>query len=105
MDTLLDLKYGARMLIKRPMFAVVTLSILALGIGANTAIFSIVNAVLIRPLPFKDANRIVALWEHKASIQKGRKFRPAMMEYREWEEHATSFASMAGFRVTGYAMT
>jgi putative ABC transport system permease protein len=106
MDTLLkDLKYGVRMLIKRPLFAVVTLSILALGIGANTGIFSIVNAVLIRPLPFKDSDSIVALWEHKANIGQGRKFRPAIMEYREWEEQATSFASMAGFRVTGYAMT
>ncbi|MGH9765694.1 MAG: ABC transporter permease, partial [Blastocatellia bacterium] len=100
-----DLKYAFRTLIKKPLFAVVTLLVLALGIGANTAIFSIVNAVLIRPLPFKDPNNIVALWEHKASIQQGRKFRPAIMEYREWEDSAKSFSSIAGFRITGYSIT
>ncbi|HYM01011.1 MAG TPA: ABC transporter permease, partial [Blastocatellia bacterium] len=86
MDTLLrDVKYGVRTLIKRPLFAIVTLLVLALGIGANTAIFSIVNAVLIRPLPFNDPKNLVAVWEHQARFQQGGNLMPSIMEYREWE--------------------
>jgi len=58
-----DLRYGARMLLKHPSFAVVAITALALGIGANTAIFSIVNAVLLRQLPYKDSERLMMLWE------------------------------------------
>jgi len=106
METVLkDLQYCLRTLVKKPLFAGVTILVLALGIGANTAIFSVVNAVLIKPLPFKDPDGIVALWEHKASIQQGRKFRPDFLEYQEWQAQATSFSGMAGFRIAGYSIT
>ncbi len=58
-----DIRYGLRMLAKNPGFTAVVLIILAVGIGANTAVFSVVNAVMLKPLPYRDADRLVVLWE------------------------------------------
>ena len=64
METLFkDIKYGIRSFMKRPGLTAVALITLALGIGANTAIFSVVNAVVLRPLPYEDPDRLVTLWE------------------------------------------
>ena len=68
MESLLyDIKFSARMLLKTPAFTVVVILTLALGIGANTAIFSVINAVLLRPLPFREPDRLVQLWETEAA--------------------------------------
>ena len=58
-----DVRYGWRMLLKNPGFTMVATLALALGIGANSAIFSIINAIVLKPLPFDDLDRIVAVWE------------------------------------------
>jgi putative ABC transport system permease protein len=91
-----DVRYGFRMLRKSPGFAAVAVITLALGIGANTAIFSVVNAVLIRPLPYPNANRLVMIWEHRLPDGE-RENNTSPATFLNWKEHATVFEHTAAF--------
>ena len=97
MSTLLqDLKFGLRTLAKNPGFTAVAALTLALGIGANTAIFSVVNAVLLRPLPFPDADRLVSIrLDHpKRGIHNAYESYP---EITDWRDQSRSFESIAAY--------
>src|SRR3954451_6989739 len=87
-----DLTLALRQLRKSPGFTLVAVLTLALGIGANTAIFSIVNAVLLRPLPYPDANRIMVLNE---SSGPGQEYSVALPDYFDWQKDNTVFQHLA----------
>jgi putative ABC transport system permease protein len=87
-----DLRYGARMLAKGPGFTAVAVIALALGVGANTAIFSVVNAVLIRSLPYRDADKLVVVWE-KSRKNDQNVVNPA--NFMDWSEQNNVFTEMA----------
>src|SRR5215208_6444143 len=94
MTTLLqDLRFGLRTLAKRPGFALVAVLTLALGIGANTAIFSLVNAVLLRPLPFRDAERLVVVYETTQSVPRDFISVPNLEDYRAGSRSFEGFAT------------
>jgi predicted permease len=97
-----DLKQALRTLIKAPGFAIAALIVLALGIGANTAIFTLVHAVLLRPLPFGEADRLVQLWHTppKAQFPGVTQFALSAANYLDWEQQNTVFESSA---VYGYS--
>src|SRR5438105_15756711 len=82
------LRLAVRQLIKNPAFSAVAIVTLALGIGANTAIFSIVNAVLLQPLPYPDADRILVLNE---SSGPGQDYSVALPDYFDWPSDITRF--------------
>ncbi len=102
MDTLWqDLRYSFRMLWKSPGFTLVAILALALGIGANTAIFSVVNAVLLRPLPYKDPNRLAIMWE-KAATQDTSVSYP---NFTDWREQQQTFEELTAFRRNSFNLT
>src|SRR5215210_101640 len=97
-----DIRFGARMLIKNPGFTVIAVLALALGIGANTAIFSVVNAVLLRPLPYKDSDRLVHVLRTQPPIMRGPISRP---DFMEWQAQQKVFQDIASYYFETYNLT
>jgi putative ABC transport system permease protein len=96
-----DLRYGARMLLKKPGFTLIAVLTLALGIGANTAIFSVVNGVLLRPLPYSEPQQLVRLFEtvDRATMANDR-MEVAPANFLDWRERTRSFSGLAAYGLT-----
>jgi putative ABC transport system permease protein len=99
-----DLRYGLRMLAKNPGFTAVAVIALALGIGANTAIFSVVNTVLLRPLPYKDPERLVMVFEDSSKHGFPRDV-PTTANYLDWRDQNQVFESMAAIAGASFNLT
>src|SRR5215217_5247566 len=105
METLIkDIRYGIRGLLKRPGFTAIALITLALGIGANTAIFSVVNAVLLRPLPFQKPEELVIVWEDATFVGFPHNT-PAPANYVDWKAQNQSFVDMAASHEDSFNLT
>lgn len=95
-----DVRYAVRMLIAKPAFSLIAISALALGIGANTAIFSVVNAVLLRPLPYHEPERLMVVWETSAKGGGATIVSPA--NYLDWREQSRSFEELGAYTENFY---
>lgn len=99
-----DLRFASRTILKTPGFAAIVVLTLGLGIGANTAIFSVVNAVLLRPLPYEEPNRLVALWETQLN-ENGRRSRVTPANALDWRDQSEVFEDLAMFSASGGNLT
>ena len=103
-----DVRYALRVLLRAPSFALAVVAVLALGIGANTAIFSIVNAVLLRPLPFDEPDRLVRLFHVPPQNDvpgHARRFSVSPANFYDWQRDARPFDGMALYRFRQFTLT
>jgi predicted permease len=97
-----DIRYALRLMVSRPGFTLIAVVALALGIGANTAVFSVVNGVLLRPLNYRDPDRLVRLWQKTNTWDQGS---ASYLNFRDWRDKNNSFEKMAAFRSQDYTLT
>src|SRR4051812_18054162 len=99
-----DISFGLRMMAKKPGFTFIGVLALALGIGANTAIFSVVNAVLLRPLPYQHSERLVWIWETNPGADIKQET-ASMPNFNDWRTQSQSFEEMAAFAGSALTLT
>src|SRR5438270_3380443 len=99
-----DLRYGLRMLLRNPGFTAIAVFALALGIGANSAIFSVVNTILLRPLPYKNPSQLVVIWENATHLGFP-KNTPSPANFVDWRQQATVFSGMGAFAEKSFNLT
>src|SRR5687767_15047701 len=104
MDLLADIRYAFRLLVRTPVFTVAVIATLALGIGANTTIFALVQSVLIQPLPYTNPDELVMVWEDASRAGFPRNT-PAPGNYNDWRAQNRSFTDMAATRFAGASLT
>jgi putative ABC transport system permease protein len=105
METLInDIRFGIRNLLKRPGLTAIAIITLALGVGANSAIFSVVNAIVLRPLPYKDSDRLVVLWGnlHRTGLEDTEISAP---EFTDFKEQSKAFDQIAAYTTQGFNLT
>jgi putative ABC transport system permease protein len=103
METLIqDLRYGLRILVRSPGFTTVAVLTLAIGIGANSAIFSVVNTTLLRPLPYHEPERLVGLWEESPQLKE---MSVSWPNYLDWKEQSRAFERLAATRAANATLT
>jgi putative ABC transport system permease protein len=102
-----DVRFGVRALVHSPVFSVVTVLSLALGIGANTAIFSVVNGLLLRPLPYSESERIVDVWHTppQQSFPGMNRFSVSPANYLDWKAQSSAFEQMAIYSYSGFSLS
>ena len=97
-----DVRYGLRVLLKNPGFTAIAILTLALGIGANTALFSVVNGVLLNPLPFLNPDELVAVYTKSPNFQESS---ISYLNFLDWQKDNHSFGSLCAFRSDDFNMT
>jgi hypothetical protein len=100
---ILDLRYALRTLRNSPSFTIVAALTLALGIGANTAIYSVIDGVLLHPIPFPESDRLVSIYQ--TSLQEGDRNAVAYPNLLDWQHDARAFEAIAGWRGDLFALT
>jgi predicted permease len=101
-----DVRYGARTLTRSPGFALTAILVMALGIGATTSLFTIVRAVLLKPLPFRDPDKLVMVYEHFRTRIGDHEFNPVSpADFRDWRQQTHGFQDMAALRTYGFDLT
>src|SRR2546423_9293359 len=99
-----DVRYGGRMLLKNAGFTTIAVLALALGIGANSAIFTVVNTLLLRPLPYKNPSQLVVIWENATHLGFP-KNTPSAANFLDWQKQNTLFEGMAAFSERSFNLT